>query len=338
LAAGPQLWISANSSFAQTAHPSPSAWPFPNSPYYNATPVRTASRPNDWPFASTPASAAPIASPPAATAGTPPPHDVALQEKTWRELSNGEVHPIGQQALDIKPEQWKHGETENFIIHYRRLGDAHEVAREIEFDLWNVAQTLGAKPAQYQRKSHVFIFKDELEWKKFLAQTNDPTWSHSLAHGDELFLNVHEQSGVFDSHSLAHETTHAVVSRIYRGRHWPLWLNEGFAEYMGDASVAARHSQNVHRNQAPLSLAQMTIAELTAVQRYPAEKAQVDRLYETSAKFVRYLFNKYPKELFPQFVDRIIAGDPPPAALVATYGSDFADMALVERKFARFIR
>jgi hypothetical protein len=42
----------------------------------------------------------------------------------------------------------------------------------------------------------------------------------SLALGDELFLNVREQTGAFDSETVAHETTHAVVARIYgrRGR------------------------------------------------------------------------------------------------------------------------
>lgn len=33
----------------------------------------------------------------------------------------------------------------------------------------------------------------------------------------------------------AHETTHAVVARIYRRQRWPVWLGEGFAEYVGAA-------------------------------------------------------------------------------------------------------
>ena len=47
---------------------------------------------------------------------------------------------------------------------------------------------------------------------------------------DDLFLDVRAAQGGFDSQTLAHETTHAIVARIYGGRRWPLWLNEGFAE------------------------------------------------------------------------------------------------------------
>ena len=82
----------------------------------------------------------------------------------------------------------------------------------------------------------------------------------------------------------------------------------------------------------------MTVTELTATRRYPAEPEEVARLYETSAKFVRYLFNKYPRELFPKFVDRVLDGQAVAAALPEIYGKAFSDMAEFEKRFARFIR
>lgn len=160
---------------------------------------------------------------------------------------------------------------------------------------------------------------------------------HSFAVGDELFLDVRVQGG-FDSHTLAHETTHAIVARFYGNRRWPLWLNEGFAEYMGNASVAARHSRSSLSNQRKLKFAEMTVAELTSTAHYPTDPAEVARLYATGAKFVRYLFNKYPKEFFPKFVDRILDGEAPSAALVEIYGNEFSDMAEFEKQFSRFIR
>jgi hypothetical protein len=295
--------------------PKPSAWPFPTSRYNDASP--SSSLPS---------------------AATPAPRDVPLQERTWSALSDQQLDALGQKALAIKPEQWRHGETPDFIIHYRRVHDALEVAREIEFDLWNVAQTLGAAPAQYQRKSHVFVFKDEDEWKEFLAQTLNPAWAHSFAHGDELFLDVHQQTGAFDSQNLAHETTHAVVARIYGARHWPLWLSEGFAEYMGEASVAARHSQNLHRQQQILTRAEMNVAELLTVNRYPADRMEVHRLYASGSKLVRYLLNRYPKEQFVKFLDRLISGETASNALVAIYGNEFADLNAFDKKFERFTR
>ena len=273
-----------------------------------------------------------------AVASTPPPRNVPLIQRSWQQLSERTVSPAGASALETKSAQWRHAETENFILHFRRVGDANAVAREIEFDLWFVANELGATKEQYARKSHVYIFQDDREWQKFLAGTNAPPWAQSLARADELFLNVRSQSGGFDEETVAHETTHAVVARIYRNQRWPLWLSEGFAEYMGRASVAARHHQNVRRNQRALQMAELSVAQLTSLAVYPTTPEQVGQLYESAEKFVRYLFKNHPKQLFPKFAERVLAGDPAAAALAAVYGSEFDDMAAFERKFARFVR
>ncbi|MBA3962944.1 MAG: hypothetical protein H0X40_13750 [Chthoniobacterales bacterium] len=294
---------------------------------------------DNWPFPSrSPAGANSSLSPAPAPRATRPPFDFPLRQETWNQLPDHQLSPVGEAAHALRPERWLHGETENFIFHFRSLGDALQVAREIEFDLWYVAQSLGASRDTYTRKSHIFVFADEREWQTFLAGTHAPGWTHSFAHEDELFLNIGGTGHGFDSQTLAHETTHAVVARIYGRRRWPVWLNEGFAEYMGEASVAARHWQSPLSNQRSLQAAQMTVAELFATKQYPAEIAVVGRLYDTSAKFVRYLFNKYPKQLFPKFVDRLLDGEAAPAALIAIYGNEFRDMDAFEKRFSQFVR
>ncbi|MEO8439031.1 MAG: hypothetical protein ABI540_02305 [Spartobacteria bacterium] len=117
---------------------------------------------------------------------------------------------------------------------------------------------------------------------------------HSFTLRDDLFLDLRAVGGGFDSHTLAHETTHAILSRIYGNRRSPLWLSEGCAEYMGGASVAARSSRSPRSNQRKLQFAEMTVAELFAAELYPETPLEVARLYDTSAKLVHYLFNKYP--------------------------------------------
>lgn len=182
-----------------------------------------------WPFSSSPVTTA------RAAASTPPPRNPPLQERRWEQLAERNVSVAGSEALALTPEQWKHAETENFILHFRRIADANAVAAEIEFDLWFVAKQLGASKEQYAQKSHVYVFKDDREWQKFLEIMGQPKWVSSFAARDELFLNVAEGGGAIDSESLAHEATHAVVARLYGSRRWPIWLNEGFAEYMGRA-------------------------------------------------------------------------------------------------------
>jgi hypothetical protein len=90
-----------------------------------------------------------------------PPREMPLVEKKFEELADTNLGADGKTALGIAPEKWKHAETENFILHYRRVTEAQKVAREVEYDLWFVATTLGAKKEQYSKKSHVYVFEDE---------------------------------------------------------------------------------------------------------------------------------------------------------------------------------
>src|SRR2546423_1249603 len=98
-----------------------------------------------------------------------PPREVPLVEKKWDDLANHDVSANGTLALAMAPQKWKHAETDHFIIHFRRATEAHKVAREIEYDIWFVAKSLGAKPEQYKRKSHVYVFEDDPEWETFLV-------------------------------------------------------------------------------------------------------------------------------------------------------------------------
>jgi hypothetical protein len=295
----------------------------------------------DWPFstrtAAGPSSPA-LGSTSPSIASTPPPLAAPLRQETFAQLSDSEISPTGAQALAIKPRQWYHGETENFVVHYRNFSDALQIAREIEFDLWYVAKALGAGKEQYARKSHVYVFQDEKEWQEFVQQSHSSSWVHSFAQRDDLFLNIHGTGSGFDSHTLAHETTHAVVARIYGSRRWPLWLSEGFAEYMGDASTAARRQQLPSLNSRHLGAADMTLTELFAVSHYPEDIPGVSQLYDTSAKFVGYLFQKYPPALFPKFVDRLLDGASPAVALAEVYGDEFRDLAAFDKRFQTLAR
>src|ERR1700759_3965784 len=123
---------------------------------------------------------------------TPPPIGAPMRQVNWDQLSNRNISSRGAEALAMNPRNWFHGETEDFIIHYRTFSDALQIAREIEFDLWYVAKTLGATKEQYARKSHVYLFRDDNEWQRFVGQVHHrESWAHSFADGDDLFLNVH---------------------------------------------------------------------------------------------------------------------------------------------------
>ncbi len=269
-----------------------------------------------------------------------PDREVPLVEKPFDQLSNQDLDALGQKALAIKPDEWKHAETDNFILHYRRVTEAKKVAREIEYDLWFVATALGAKKEQYQKKSHVFIFRDDTEWQQFLAETTIPPWTASFARGDELFLNLRSPDeptgGSFDSRTLAHETTHAVVARIYPNAVWPLWLNEGVAEYMGAASVASRKNEPIQRHEHTLTFAAMSLDEIQQLKAYPQDPIQVAELYETAEKLIRFIMTELPKERFTQFINAVVEGRTLKDALLYVYPDKLASYDDFEKKFAKF--
>ena len=270
----------------------------------------------------------------------PPPQETPLVEKPWDALSEHTTSELGMKALSIHSDQWRHAETPHFILHFRRVTEARKVAREVEFDLWFVAKTLQAGPERYAKKSDVYVFKDTEEWKAFLAQADAPPWAGSFAHGDDLFLNVRGDNNgdQFDSNTLAHETTHAVVARLYPGKEWPLWLSEGFAEYMGRASVAAHTHQSPRGNQVYLENAEMPLQTLLALQHYPSDEMSVYQLYQSAEKLVRFMFNQLPPERFPKFAEAMMNGETLDAALQSIYGDKVKDFDAFQRKYARFIR
>lgn len=269
-----------------------------------------------------------------------PPQDVPLMEKPFNQLSNQQIDDWGQKALAIRPDEWKHAETDNFILHYRRVTEAKKVAREVEYDIWFVATSLGAKKEQYEKKSHVFIFEDDKEWHQFLAQTTAPQWAASFAKGDDLFLSLRNTGSgpPFDSHGLAHETTHAVVARLYPNTRWPLWLNEGLAEYMGGASVAARKGQTIWRHEHTLTFASMSLDQLQQIQQYPQDPVQVAELYETAEKLIRFIMTELPKERFTRFISAVLEGRNLRDALLYVYPDKLASYEDFQRKYARFIK
>lgn len=276
---------------------------------------------------------------PSAPANARPPREVPLVEKKLTELSHQEFSEDGTKALEINPAKWRHAETENFILHFRRVTEAQKVAREVEYNLWFIATTLGASKERYAKKSHVYVFEDGDEWGEFLSVSNiKMTWAASFARGDELFLNVRGAGRAtgFDSQLLAHETTHAVVARLFPRTRWPLWLNEGFAEYMGSASVAARKGQTVKRHQAQLRLAEMPLSKLEYLTEYPDDMDEIGQLYQSSEKFIRFLTTEFPKERIVKFIDAVLAGGRMNDAVLAVYGDKVKDWADFEKRYARF--
>ena len=265
---------------------------------------------------------------------------IQFEQKSWEALANHDVGEHGELALSVRPQAWLHGETPSWVIHFRRITEAKRVALEIDYHINFVGKFLGAKPDQLSKKGNVFVFEDEKDWKEFMSKpanaSGSLSWAASFAYGQDLYLNVREgNTGLFDSQRLAHETTHAVVARVYpRGRP-PLWLSEGFAEEMSGRSVGARMGQYNQRLTQHLQSASLTPDQLTAIKEYPTELLAVTQLYQSSEKLVRFLMTDAPVDRFPKLYEAMANGEDLPTALQRFYSDRYPTYDAFKQKFAR---
>ena len=268
---------------------------------------------------------------------------IQFEQKAWDALANHDVGDEGNIALGIRPQAWLHGETPNWIIHFRRITEAKRVALEIDFHIGFVAKNLGAKPDQLAHKANVFVFEDDKDWKEFMSKVTAVSsvspWAASFAHGEDLFLNVRNgTTGTFDSQTLAHETTHAVVARIFPGKRCPLWLNEGFAEEMSGRSVGARMGQYNQRLLQRFQTATLSPDQLVAMQQYPMELTAVSQLYQSSEKLVRFLITDGGVDRFPKFFEEMVNGGNFAEVVPKIYQDKYATYDAFKQKFARVAR
>src|SRR5436309_14969169 len=83
----------------------------------------------------------------------------AVPDVEFSRLSQRDPNPLGQKALAIHPEQWKHAETEHFIYHFADPFTVTPVSVEAEFHYRVVAKTLQREQPSGDTKSHIYIFQ-----------------------------------------------------------------------------------------------------------------------------------------------------------------------------------
>ena len=149
----------------------------------------------------------------------------ALSELSLAQLSDRNFRPLGQAALGIRPQDWKHAETANFIYHFFHGYVAGPVAVEAELYYRVIAKELARDTTKWERKSHIFVFESAEDWAQFQRSGALDPWTGGVHSQGELFLRRDPQFR-FKGNTLGHEVAHLVVDRFF-GANVPLWLNEG---------------------------------------------------------------------------------------------------------------
>jgi hypothetical protein len=122
--------------------------------------------------------------------------------------------------------------------------------------------------------------------------------------------SVHDLGEVF-----RHELSHVALNEALRGRHVPLWLNEGFAIHLSGESSFAR-LQTLWT--ATLAETLIPLAQLD--QRFPDDIVQTPIAYAESADVVRHLLRTRYNQRFIAMLRRVRGGEAFASAMNDAYG------------------
>jgi hypothetical protein len=259
----------------------------------------------------------------------------SLSEVEFSQLSQRDPNPLGEKALAIHPEQWKHAETEHFIYHFTHSYVATPVSVEAEFHYRVIAKELEREQPASDIKSHIYIFERPEEWQQFQVFGNLEPWSGGIHSAGSLFVQ-RNPAYKFSNNLLGHEIVHLVLHRFYTDG-IPCWLDEGFAQFISkDAHasyerargfVAKPHSDAT----APQDLIPLSI--LIATTHPPSDRVRI--FYDESERLVRFLAAT-DKPSFLSLLDALARHQPLETVLPRLYSGRFPSIATLEEKFREY--
>jgi len=256
----------------------------------------------------------------------------SLPEIEFSQLSQRDPNPLGEKALAIHPEQWKHAETDHFIYHFVHSFVATPVSVEAEFHYRVIAKELERDQPAGDVKSHIYIFERPEEWQQFQVFGNLEPWSGGIHSAGSLFVQ-RNPAYKFSNNLLGHEIVHLVLHRFYADG-IPCWLNEGFAQFISkDAQASYQRARGyvskLHSDAiAPQDLIPLSV--LTAATHPFSDRVHI--FYDESERLVRFLAAT-DKPAFLALLDALARHQPFESALPRSYPGKFANTASLEEKF-----
>ncbi len=137
----------------------------------------------------------------------------SLPEVEFTRLSQRDPNPLGEKALAIHPEQWKHAETDHFIYHFVHGYVVTPISVEAEFHYRVVAKELQRDQPPTDIKSHVYIFERPEEWQQFQVFGKLEPWSGGIHSAGSLFIQ-RNPTYKFSNNLLGHEIVHLILHRF----------------------------------------------------------------------------------------------------------------------------
>jgi len=258
----------------------------------------------------------------------------SLLEVEFSQLSQRDPNPLGEKALAIHPEQWKHAETDHFIYHFVHSYVATPVSVEAEFHYRVIAKELEREQVATATdiKSHIYIFERPEDWQQFQVFGKLEPWTGGIHSAGSLFVQ-RNPAYKFSDNLLGHEIVHLVLHRLYTDG-IPCWLDEGFAQFISkDAHAsyerargfaAKPHSDAI----APQDLIPLNV--LTATTHPPSDRVHI--FYDESERLARFLAAT-DKPSFLSLLDALARHQPIETVLPRLYSGKFMSVSALEERF-----
>jgi hypothetical protein len=259
----------------------------------------------------------------------------SLPEVELSQLTQRDPNPLGEKALAIHPEQWKHAETEHFIYHFIHSYVVTPVSVEAEFHYRVIAKELERDQPTGDTKSHIYIFEQPEDWQQFQLFGKLEKWTGGIHSAGSLFIQ-RDPKHKFSGNVLGHEIVHLVMHRFYPDG-IPCWLDEGLAQYISKGTHASyeRARGYIAKPHSEAVAMQELIPLRTLVEMTQPPSDHVVTFYDESERFVRFLAAT-DKKSFLAFVDLLGRHQPFDAALARVYVGTFVSPAALEEKFREY--
>ena len=265
------------------------------------------------------------------------PGENTLPEVEFSRLSQRDPNPLGEKALALYPEQWKHAETEHFVYHFVNRHVVLPISVEAEYHYRVVAMELEREQvaAATGAKSHIYVFERPSDWEQFQTLGQLEKWSGGIHSKGSLFI-LRDRPDKFSGNTLGHEIAHLALYRFYADG-IPCWLDEGFAQYVSKNSRAsylrARGYDAKPRSRAISPRDFISLAALMAMPHPPSDR--VELFYDECERLVRFLAST-DKPSFLAFLDALARQQSFESALAHAYAGQFSTASVFEEKFREY--
>ena len=222
------------------------------------------------------------------------------QEIAVPSLSTGK-----ESELLLSEGTWQVRKTQHFIVYHQDPIQGKAIANRAEYHLEKIVDDLRLKKTHdTTKKCTVVIVKEKSKWEEFLKKLGiQSELMGGFATGAlkrEIFL--HSTSIPYLQLAFPHELTHIILDEMAKGRRFPLWFDEGFANYEGgiiglDEALLADALQKGKL---------VPLQELVQSKSYPFDVDRRKIFYTEAERLVEFLITQYGRHRFGEFTEALL--------------------------------